>query len=251
MTIIPPAHVAATMNTELDGRPTSVFLVLSGPGGTGKSTLITMWRKADPDIGYVKNITTRGRRAPDPVSGVDDEDFFEFVSRRRFREMVEAGEFAQWVNPQPGYYSGTPRQPLLDAIAAGADLLFDYTPQLYLNLRRAFPEQVVGVFVAPPSLGTLRDRLIARSSEAGDKLQLKFNMGVQDLSYVDLHDYHVTNHDLDETLVTLRKILTAEKHRLARNPDLIRLYETMKDKRQMLFYYDPAGDRISGIDGSI
>ncbi|MGN2640635.1 guanylate kinase [Nocardia takedensis] len=248
MTIIPPAAVAANMETELDGRSSSVFFVLSGPGGTGKSTLIRMWRKADPDIGYIKNVTTRGRRAPDPASGVDDEDFFEFVTRKRFREMVENDELAQWVNPQPGYYSGTPRQPLLDAIAHGRDLLFDYTPQLYLNLQRAFPEQVVGVFVAPPSLAVLRDRLTGRPGDQGAKLQLKFNMGVQDLSYVDMHDYHVTNHDLDETLETLRGILKSEKHKLARNPDLRALYETMKDRRQMLFYYDPAGRRLTDID---
>ncbi|MDX8050894.1 hypothetical protein SK571_16010 [Lentzea sp. BCCO 10_0798] len=247
MTVVPPAHIADHMTTELDGRSSSVFLVLSGPGGTGKSSLIRMWRKADPDIGYVKNVTTRGRRPADPVSGVDDDDFFDFVSRERFRELVETDQLAQWVNPQEGYYSGTPRQPLLDAIAQRRDLLFDYTPQLYLNLQRAFPEQVVGVFVAPPSMEVLRERLTGRTSGAGDKLQLKFNMGVQDLSYVDMHRYHVTNHDLTETLETLRGILRAEKSRLDRLPELRERYEAMKDRRQMLFYYDPAGTRIDGI----
>lgn len=247
MTVVPPAHIAKHMTTELDGRSSSVFLVLSGPGGTGKSSLIRMWRKADPDIGYVKNVTTRGRRPADPVSGVDDDDFFDFVSRERFRELVETDQLAQWVNPQEGYYSGTPRQPLLDAIEQRRDLVFDYTPQLYLNLQRAFPEQVVGVFVAPPSMEVLRERLTGRTSGAGDKLQLKFNMGVQDLSYVDMHRYHVTNHDLGETLETLRAILRTEKQRLDRLPELRERYESMKDRRQMLFYYDPAGTRVAGI----
>jgi len=247
MTVVPPANIAEHMTTALDGRSSSVFFVLSGPGGTGKSTLIRRWLEADPDIGYVKNVTTRNRRPPDPTSGVNDDDFFDFVSRARFRELVETDQLAQWVNPQKGYYSGTPRQPLLDAIEQRRDLLFDYTPQLYLNLQRAFPEQVVGVFVAPPSMQVLRDRLAGRSSEHGDKLQLKFNMGVQDLSYVDMHHYHVTNHDLEETLETLRSILRAEKQRLGRLPELRALYESVKDRRQMLFYYDPTGSRIADI----
>ncbi|WP_196804599.1 guanylate kinase [Cellulomonas sp. URHD0024] len=245
--IEPPASVAAHMSTELVGKPGSVFLVLSGPGGTGKSSLIRRWRDADPAVGYVKNVTTRARRSPDPISGVDDDEFFEFVTRREFHRLVEDGQLAQWVNPQEGYYSGTPLGPLLDAVAEGRDLIFDYTPQLYLNLQRAFPDQVVGVFVAPPSLEVLRDRLAGRGSEDGAKLELKFAMGAQDLAYVDLHDYHVTNVDLESTLDTLRSILRAEKARLRRSPNLAQIYGAMRDPRQMLFYYDPGQRRISAI----
>ena len=242
-----PTNVAAHLGTELVGAPGSVFLVLSGPGGTGKSTLIRRWREVDPDLGYVKNVTTRARRTPDESSGVDDEDFFEFVTRQEFRRRVQEGELAQWANPQDGYYSGTPLAPLLDAVATGRDLVFDYTPQLFLNLQRAFPEQVVGVFVAPPSMAVLRDRLEGRGSDDGARLRLKFAMGVQDLAYVDLHDYHVTNTDLAPTLDTLRSILRAEKARLRRSPNLATIYGAMRDPRQMLFYYDPGQARIATI----
>src|SRR6187549_1407193 len=109
--IEPAATVAAHLGTELVGTPGSVFLVLSGPGGTGKSTLVRRWREVDPDLGYVKNVTTRARRAPDASSGVDDEDFFEFVTRQEFRRRVQEGELAQWANPQDGYYSGTGARP--------------------------------------------------------------------------------------------------------------------------------------------
>lgn len=248
--IDPPSNVADHMSTELVGKPGSVFLVLSGPGGTGKSSLIRMWRDADPDLGYVKNVTTRTRRAPDPTTGVDDDEFFDFVTRQEFARRVADGELAQWVNPQEGYYSGTPLAPLLDAVAAGKDLVFDYTPQLFLNLQRAFPEQVVGVFVAPPSLDVLRHRLAGRGSDQGDKLQLKFNMGAQDLAYVDMHDYHVTNVDLGSTLETLRSILRAEKARLRRSPNLAEIYGPMRDPRQMLFYYDPGYARLATIAGT-
>lgn len=245
--IEPPPNVAAHMETALVGRPSSVFLVLSGPGGTGKSSLIRMWRDADPDIGYVKNVTTRARRAPDPTSGVDDEDFFDFVTREEFRRLVEDGQLAQWVNPQEGYYSGTPLAPLLAAAAEGRDLVFDYTPQLFLNLRRAFPEEVVGVFVAPPSMEVLRERLSGRGSEDGAELQLKFTMGAQDMTYVDMHEYHVTNTDLPSTLDALQSILRAEKSRLRRSANLTEIYRSMRDPRQMLFYYDPTHSRVSTI----
>lgn len=231
----------------LGGSPTSLFLVVSGPGGTGKSTLIQRWLREDATLGYVRNYTTRVRRPVDPASGIDDGDWFHFVSAEDFKQKVRADFFAQWVNPQKGYASGTPLAPLLEAIEEDRDLVFDYTPQLYLNLRRRFRRQVVGVFLVPPTLAELRRRLQARNADTGAKLELKLQMGVQDLAFMDEHDYVVVNDDPDHALAQLAAIRTAEKCRIERQRGMVEAYDGQWP-HSMLFYYDPAGERLARID---
>lgn len=221
----------------------SVFLVLSGPGGTGKTTLIRQWLKDCPDLSYVPNITTR---QPRPASAVDESGFYEFVSRDEFQRLVREDHFAQWVNPSKGKYYGTPIEPLHAAIKEGRDLLFDYTPQLYINLRRQFRQQVVGIFIVPPTFAELLHRLESRATESGQDMYIKQRMALQDLSYVDEHHYHVVNDDLGKALETLKAIRTAERSRMSR---LQGLEEGCKRiaPRSMMFYYDPLDQRLSDM----
>ncbi|MBS9422448.1 guanylate kinase [Photorhabdus caribbeanensis] len=221
----------------------SVFLVLSGPGGTGKTSLIKRWLNDCPDLGYVPNITTR---APRPKSIVDESGFYKHVSRSEFREMVSKNMFAQWVNPSSGKYYGTPIAPLQEAISSGNDLVFDYTPQLYLNLRRQFRQHVVGIFIVPPTLSELMNRLSKRGTEQGEELHIKQNMALQDLAYVDEHDYHVVNDDFEQTLQTLKCIHTSERCRMSR---IIGLQERCRavSPHSMMFYYDPLNERLANM----
>lgn len=231
---------------DLVGSEKSVFFVLSGPGGTGKTTIARRWLADDSSLGYVRNHTTRARRAPDPSSGIDDDDWFEFVSTDTFRDLVEQDHFAQWTYVRRGYCAGTPVAPLVDAIAEGRDLLFDYTPQLYINLRRRFPAQVVGIFVAPPSLAVLRQRLEARGPAPGQTTEMKYEMAVQDLDYVDEHDYFIVNDDVDHALTELKAIRVAEKRRL-RNLEGASDACRSASRPSMLFYCDPLGERLNQI----
>ncbi|MGS0628464.1 methyltransferase domain-containing protein [Photorhabdus sp. RM125S] len=111
---------------------------------------------------------------------------------------------------------GTPIAPLQEAISAGRDLVFDYTPQLYLNLRRQFRQHVVGIFIVPPTLSELINRLSKRGTEQGQELHIKQRMALQDLAYADEHDYHVVNDDFEKTLQTLKCIHTSERCRMSR-----------------------------------
>ncbi|MBS0159854.1 MAG: hypothetical protein JSS26_14850 [Nitrospira sp.] len=226
-------------------KASSVFLVLSGPGGTGKTSLIRRWLRDCTDLGYVPNVTTR---KPRPAS-VGEDGFYQFVSRSEFQRMVEENMFAQWVNPSEGKYYGTPIAPLRAAIAEGRDLVFDYTPQLYLNLRRQFRQQVVGIFIVPPTFSELLSRLERRGTEQGIDLHIKQQMALQDLGYVDEHHYHVVNDDLDVTLQTLKSIHVAERcsmRRIEGLDDACRKASPLS----MMFYYDPLATRLSGMNAA-
>ncbi len=229
----------------LGGRAKPRFFVVSGPGGTGKSTVIRRWLEADPELGYVRNYTTRERRPPDPASGIDDGDWFNFVSPAEFRRLIEAGFFAQWANAAKGYASGTPLAPLEAALSEGRDLVFDYTPQLFLNLRQRFRSHVVGIFMVPPSLAELRNRLLARG-EGEAQIDLKERMALQDLAFIDEHEYLVVNHEVERTLADLEAIKRAEKARIAATMGLEETYAGLPG-RTMLFYYDPHGQRLDHV----
>lgn len=231
------------MGLDFRGEPGSTFFVLSGPGGTGKTSLIKRWLKDCPDLGYIANVTTR---PPRPASAVDETGFYEFVSREEFQSRVRANEFAQWVNPSEGKYYGTPIAPLNQAIEAGTDLVFDYTPQLYINLRRQFKRNVVGIFIVPPTFRELLRRLTNRGTELGAELSIKQQMAFQDMSYVGEHKYHVINDELDAALATLKAIRTAERCRMERLPGIEQRCKEVSP-RSMLFYYDPLDRRLSDM----
>lgn len=232
--------------TYLGGRARSVFYVLSGPGGTGKSTLIQRWRKDDPTLGYVLNYTTRSRRPPDEQSGIDDRDWFHFIDTKEFQRLVREDFFVQWSHAAKGYLSGTPIAPLRAAIEEGRDLVFDYTPQLYLNLRRLFRRYVVGIFVVPPTLKELARRIQGRGSETSERFRMKFEMGRQDLAYMADHDYLLVNEDIETTLSVLKAIRVAEKTRMGNLEGLEAGYSRVAPN-PMLFYYDPFGARVAEI----
>ncbi len=236
--------------SELDFRSQgtkSLLIVLSGPGGVGKSSLIEKWLTCDTSLGYLKNVTTRAKRPPDPRTGVDDENFFEFLSVAEFKLLVEYGELVQWCNASKGYYSGTRIKPIIAAIEKNQNLVFDYTPQLYLNFKRYFKQRVVSIFIAPPSMEELERRLSNRGTEVGNKLNMKFIMGVQDISYVNEHDYYVVNEDLDETLSVLKSIKIAEQAKLVNQINIRKKFEPLITN-SMMFYYDPSHQRLRSMD---
>jgi len=234
----------ATDDIYLGGQPRSVLYVISGPGGTGKSTLIRRLRQDDPGLGYVRNYTTRAPRPFDERSGIRDEDWFSFVDTKEFQSLVREDRLVQWSHATKGYLSGTPLAPIEEAIASGEDLIFDYTPQLYMNLRQNFRALTVGIFIVPPTLGHLRRRLESRGGE--DVAAMKFEMGRQDLAFIQEHDYVVVNDDLEVTLAQLKAIRVAEKLRRTNQLGIDETYRRLAP-RPMLFYYDPFGERVRDI----
>jgi guanylate kinase len=217
--------------------PSCCLFVLSGPCGSGKTSLALALLEADPDLGYTRSVTTKQAR-----DAAKSEEHYDYVSRAEFMEMVARGEFVQWIHPSYDEYYGTRRAPIEDAIQAGRDMVFDYCPEGYLNLRRFYPEHVVGIFLMAPDLETLRRRLFSRGTETAEELELRYQMALQDFNFVDQHDYHVVNDDFDQTLATIRAILRAEKARVARHREAVEAYRGHA-RGSLLRYYDPPEPR--------
>ncbi len=182
------------------------LFVVAGPGGVGKTSLVEAWRRAEPDLGYTTSVTTR-----EPREKLEN---YEHVSRQSFRAMIERGDFVQWINPY-GEYFGTLHAPIREAIAQGRDMVFDYVPEGFLNLRRYYPASTVGIFVMAPDMATMRRRLENRGTEFAAEVDIRYEMARQDFDFIGQHDYIVINDDFDEALARLRAIRAAERARVS------------------------------------
>ncbi|MFF4642943.1 hypothetical protein [Streptomyces sp. NPDC001389] len=211
-------------------RPTGCLFVLSGPSGTGKTSLSRAMVAADPTLAGTRSVTTR---EPRPGGG---EEHYDHVTRDEFLKMAGNGEFVQWIHPSFDEYYGTLLEPVRQALDEGRDLVLDYCPEGYLNLKRAFPEQTVGVFVMAPSVRMMDRRLAGRGSENEQERELRHTMALRDFNFVDRHDYHVVNDDFEETLATLMAIRRAEKARLAHQRGVLAAYARHAEPALLRYY---------------
>lgn len=204
-----------------------MLYVLSGPSGAGKTSLALKWHQLNKDIGYTHSITTRKARVT--------EEQYVYISKEEFKKKIENDEFIQWVHPAYDEYYGTLKKPIEEAIAEGRDMVFDYCPEGYLNLKRLYPENIVGIFVMAPSFSELEKRLTGRGTETDEELIIRHDMAMKDLNFVDQHKYHLTNENLEDSLNVLDSIRQAEKYSL-NNQNVLELYNA-KAKKALIRYY--------------
>ncbi|RXF74772.1 guanylate kinase [Hansschlegelia zhihuaiae] len=187
-----------------------VMLILSSPSGAGKSTLTRNLIEADPEVELSISVTTRAKRA----SEIDGRHYH-FISRKRFDEMRAGRDLLEWAEVHGNCY-GTPRQPVEDALAAGRDVLFDIDWQGAAQVREAVDENVVSVFVLPPSAAELRARLDRRAEDAPDVIARRLRNAAVEIGHWAEYDYVVINDDLDRCFNEIRSILEAERLRRSR-----------------------------------
>lgn len=191
-----------------------LMLALSSPSGAGKSTLAKLLIERDPAMRLSVSATTRAPR-PDEQDGRE----YHFMSRADFEAMASRGEFLEWALVFDNFY-GTPRKPVEDALAAGRDVLFDVDWQGARALRAAAPEDVVGVFILPPSRADLEARLRKRAADSEEVIQKRMARSAGEISHWTEYEYVLVNRDVEETYARLAAILAAERLKAHRQTEL-------------------------------
>jgi guanylate kinase len=191
-------------------RRRGLMLVLSSPSGAGKTTLARKLLESDSGIAMSVSATTRPKRANE-TDGVD----YCFVTAEAFETMVRSGAFLENATVFDNRY-GTPRQPVLDALAAGRDVLFDIDWQGTQQLKERAREDLVSVFVLPPSHDELERRLKARAQDSDEVVAQRMAKAASEISHWPEYDYVVVNSDVDRALFKVRSILEAERARRTR-----------------------------------
>jgi guanylate kinase len=190
------------------------MLVLSSPSGAGKTTLSRMLLEADPEVTLSISATTRPRR-PGEIDG----RHYHFVTQEEFDRRRRNGDFLEWAKVF-GHYYGTPRTPVEKALAQGRDVLFDVDWQGAKQLRKKAPDDLVSVFVLPPSIPELRRRLRSRAQDSNKVIAARMAKAAGEMSHWREYDYVIINRDLDQAFAELRAILASERLRRKRQPGL-------------------------------
>jgi guanylate kinase len=182
-----------------------LLFVMSSPSGAGKTTLSRMLLATDKSIAMSVSVTTRKAR-PGEVDGKD----YHFISQTRFDEMVQEGELLEWAKVFGNSY-GTPKQPVDEALQQGRDVLFDIDWQGTQQLAQALPEDLVRLFILPPTPDALRQRLIARAQDSSTVIAKRMAEAAHELSHWAEYDYVVVNDDVERAHGQILSILTAER----------------------------------------
>ncbi len=186
-----------------------LLLVISAPSGTGKSTLCHELMKAFPELAYSISMTTRP-----PRKGEQQGRDYHFVERAKFEEMIRRGEFLEHAEVFGNLY-GTPKLPVVSALAAGKDVLMDVDVQGAMAIPRN--GNSVFIFLLPPSMQILEQRLMQRKTDSEEQIKKRIATARHEISFVHRYDYAIFNEDISESIKLLKSIVRAERCRASRN----------------------------------
>jgi guanylate kinase len=199
-----------------------LMFVLSSPSGAGKTTLSRMLVAKTPALQMSVSATTRPMR-PGEVEGKD----YYFVDQRRFDAMIANGELLEWATVFGNRY-GTPRAPVEASLAAGHDILFDIDWQGTQQLRSRSPNDVVSVFILPPTVAALEQRLHTRAQDSEDVIRGRMKKAGDEMSHFDAYDYIVVNDNIGIAFEAVKSILRAEQLKRERQVGLSGFVRTLQ-----------------------
>jgi guanylate kinase len=187
-----------------------MLFIMSSPSGAGKTTLSRKLLQSDQNISMSVSVTTRKPRAAE----VDGRDYH-FITKERFDAMVSAGQLLEWATVFGNSY-GTPREPVEKALSLGKDMLFDIDWQGTQQMAQAMREDLVRVFILPPSVDALQQRLINRAQDSPTVVAKRMAEASREISHWPEYDYVVVNDDVDLAHAKIMSILMAERLRRRR-----------------------------------
>ena len=195
------------------------MLVLSSPSGAGKTTISRKLLKRDGGIVMSVSATTRPKR-PGEVAGID----YNFVAPEEFRLMINRGEFLEHAKVFDHYY-GTPAAPVMQALADGQDMLFDIDWQGAQQLAQSARDDLVSIFILPPTTAELERRLRTRAQDSATVVGRRLAKAADEMSRWDGYDYIIVNRAVEESVDNVQAILAGERLRRERQvglPDFVR-----------------------------
>jgi guanylate kinase len=192
-----------------------LMFILSSPSGAGKTTIARRLLEAESNLSMSVSVTTRPMREGE----VDGHDYT-FVDRSRFDGMVGEDSFLEWAEVFGNCY-GTPRAEIAEGLAEGRDYLFDVDWQGAQQLSQRAGDEVVSVFLLPPSIAALEARLRSRGTDSDEVIAGRMDRARNEISHWDAYDYVVVNDDIDACFGKVRTILHAERLKLARQKGMI------------------------------
>lgn len=201
-----------------------VMLVIASPSGAGKSSISRALFTADPNIRLSVSVTTRTRRT-DEIDGTH----YSFIDVPTFEKMRDAGELLEWAEVHGNYYA-TPRAKVEERLAAGNDILFDIdyqgTLQLYENCR----EDMVSVFILPPSISELRARLERRAQDSSGTIEKRLRNARIEMEHFSEYDFVIVNEDLEDSVQKVRSIVAAARLERTRQTKLGAFVEQLQSQ---------------------
>lgn len=203
-----------------------MMLVLSSPSGAGKTTLSKRLIMHHPDVVLSVSSTTR----PPRPGEVDGQDYY-FVDHAEFERQIAANEFFEHAKVFDQYY-GTPKAPVEEALSEGRDVVFDIDWQGAQQLARQAPRDVVRIFILPPSMKLLEDRLRKRGQDSEEVIRNRMARSEAEVSHWEEYDYVIVNEDFSGALEELEEILRAERLKRSRRPWLRGFVDELMNERE-------------------
>ncbi len=186
-----------------------MLIVLSGPSGCGKGTVIREFLKKNPNTWLSVSCTSRAKREGD-IEGVS----YFFLEKEEFEQKIKEGAFLEYAEYAGNYY-GTPKAPIKEKLDQGIDVLLEIEIQGALKIKELLPETVF-IFIMPPSMKELKKRLEGRNTESKEKIDKRFQRAYLEINEVSKYNYVIVNDEVDIAAQKMSAILTAERLRVDR-----------------------------------
>ena len=200
-----------------------LMLVLSSPSGAGKSSISRQLLDADDNLFLSVSATSRKRR-PGEVEGVD----YSFVSTEDFQLMINGQAFMEYAKVFDHYY-GTPKAPVEKQLADGRDVLFDIDWQGTQQIKAQARDDLVSVFILPPSIAELERRLNKRGQDSPETVAKRMSKASDEMSHYPEYDYIIVNNDLEQSVAAVKAILQAERLKRDRQIGLTDFVKNLRD----------------------
>ena len=191
-----------------------LLVVLSGPSGSGKGTVLKQSMRSNPNIEVSVSVTTRAPREGE-IDGVN----YYFLTPEAFQNLLAEDGLLEWAEFCGNFY-GTPREKIEQRLNEGKDVVLEIEVQGAMKVRAAFPDAVL-IFNLPPSLEELKNRLTGRQTEPPEVVEKRLNTAVWELSQAENYDYVIVNDNVEDAANAFLSILSSEKCKTARNKALL------------------------------